>query len=238
MATLATKIKKELRAEADPVRAAVSKSFFKTGKGQYSEGDVFIGVSVPVSRAFAKKYFGSIDTSDILELLISREHEYRLLALHILVLQYKHADIKNRKKIAQLYLAHTAYINNWDLVDTSAAAIIGGYVLETNNEKILYKLIKSQNLWERRIAMIASHAYIKIGEPVHTFALARVLFVDPHDLSHKATGWMLREVGKYSGLPLLRDFLLTYYSAIPRTALRYAIEHFPEKERKELLKHR
>lgn len=224
-----------MRAEADPARAAISKTFFKTGIGQYGEGDVFIGISVPATRAIAKKYASDISLEDIAALLASREHEYRLLALHILVLQYKKGDLKLRKKIAIFYLAHTAHINNWDLVDTSAAAILGVYTLETKNEKILYKLIKSKNLWERRIAMIATHAYIKTGEPVHTFALAQVLFKDPHDLSHKATGWMLREVGKYSGLTLLRDFLLTHYSAIPRTALRYAIEHFTEKERKEIL---
>ena len=238
MTILATKIKKEMRAQADLSRAAVSKSFFKTGIGQYGEGDVFIGVSVPATRVIAKKYASTATFEDITILLVSAEHEYRLLALHILVLQYKNGDANMRKKIMLFYLAHTAYINNWDLVDTSAAAIVGVYTLDTKNEKILYTLIKSQNLWERRIAMIASHAYIKTGEPIHTFALAQVLFADPHDLSHKATGWMLREVGKYSGLPLLREFLLTYYSAIPRTALRYAIEHFPEKERKAILKHR
>lgn len=224
-----------MRAQADPSRADISKSFFKTGKGQYGEGDIFIGVSVPATRVIAKKYASMATFEDIAALLASREHEYRLLALHILVLQYKKGDAALCKKIMTFYLAHTAHINNWDLVDTSAAAIVGDHILETKNEKILYKLIQSKNLWERRIAIIASHAYIKIGEPAHTFALAQVLFKDPHDLSHKATGWMLREVGKYSGLPLLRDFLLTYYTSIPRTALRYAIEHFPEKERKMIL---
>ncbi|MEI6022742.1 MAG: DNA alkylation repair protein [bacterium] len=234
MKSIVAVIKKELQTYASPERARISKSFFKTGKGQYGEGDVFIGVPVPDTRIVAKKYV-YVDFENILEILASREHEYRLLALHILVLQYKKADIATRKKIAQLYLAHTAYINNWDLVDTSAAAIIGSYVLETKNEKILYKLIQSKNLWERRIAMIATHAYIKTGDPSHTFAFAQILFADPHDLSHKATGWMLREVGKYSGLSVLKEFLITHYVHIPRTALRYAIEHFPEKERKELL---
>ena len=236
MSALVAEIKKELQTYANPERVRISKSFFKTGIGQYGEGDVFIGVSVPDTRTVAKKYVSDIGFEDIAELLASREHEYRLLALHILVLQYKKADIKMRKKIAVFYLAHTAHINNWDLVDTSAAAILGMYTLETHNEKILYKLIQSKNLWERRIAMIATHAYIKSGDSTHTFALAQILFADPHDLSHKATGWMLREVGKHSGLPVLKDFLLAHYSSIPRTALRYAIEHFPEKERKIILK--
>lgn len=231
-------IKKELRVYVSADRAAVSKSFFKTGKGQYGEGDVFIGVSVPDTRTVAKKYAPVVSFEDIESLLESPEHEYRLLALHILVLKYKKADTAMRKKIVLFYLAHTVYINNWDLVDTSATAIVGNYTREIENQKILYKLIESKNLWERRIAMVASHAYIKIGEPAHTFAFAQILFADPHDLSHKATGWMLREVGKYSGLALLKDFLLAHYGAVPRTTLRYAIEHFPEKERKILLKYR
>lgn len=235
MQKLVDSMKKDMGQYASPARAAMSKTFFKTRKGQYGEGDVFIGVSVPDTRIVAKRYTDSAKLEDIALLLASPEHEYRLLALHILVLQYKKADTKTKQRIAQFYLAHTKHINNWDLVDTSAAVIVGGYTREIKKEKILYKLIRSKNLWERRIAMIATHAYIKAGESAHTFALAQVLFSDPHDLSHKSTGWMLREVGKYVGLPLLRDFLLAHYSAIPRTALRYAIEHFPETERKNIL---
>jgi len=222
-------LKKELAAAADPERARDSAWFFKTGKGQYGHGDRFIGITVPEMRRIAHRY-SHLPLADIAKLLASPIHEHRFVALEILVAQYER---ENSPAIFNFYLKHTGFINNWDLVDTSAPYIVGQHLL-TRSRKILYRLAKSRNLWERRIAIIATMSLIRAGELEDTFGIAKILLSDEHDLIHKAIGWMLREAGKQSPPALLR-FLKQNYSALPRTALRYAIERFPAERRKKIL---
>ncbi|MFA5997031.1 MAG: DNA alkylation repair protein [Candidatus Paceibacterota bacterium] len=217
-------------------KAKASAWFFKTGKGQYGHGDVFIGVTVPEQRNIAKKYF-DIPFLEVTKLLESKYHECRLTALLILVHQYKIGNEKTRDKIAKFYLKHTKYINNWDLVDLSAIYILGDYLFD-KDRAVLYKLVKSKNIWERRIAIITTHGFIRKREYADTLKLAEILLSDTHDLIHKATGWMLREVGKRVSRPALILFLNTHIERMPRTTLRYAIEHFPELERKAFLARR
>lgn len=214
-------------------KAESSAWFFKTGVGQYGYGDVFIGVTVPEQRKIAKQYF-DLPFEQVSKLLESKYHECRLTALLILVHQYKEGDERTREKIAKFYLKHTKYINNWDLVDLSASYVLGDYLL-TRDRTVLYKLVKSKNIWERRIAIITTHCFIRNGEYEDTFKLAEILLIDNHDLIHKAVGWMLREVGKRCSRKELVSFLDAHIKKIPRTTLRYAIEHFPEKERKAFL---
>lgn len=214
-------------------KAASSTWFFKTGKGQYGHGDVFIGVTVPEQRKVARA-FRELSLAEATKLLKSKIHEHRLTALLILVEQYKNGDETARAKIAKLYFTHTKHINNWDLVDASAPYIIGQYLLD-KNRRALYKLAKSKNLWERRIAIVATFAFIRHGESADTFAIAELLLSDTHDLIHKATGWMLREVGKHVSRPALMEFINLHKADMPRTTLRYAIEHFPPETRKAFL---
>ena len=208
--------------------------FFKTGPGEYAAGDLFIGINVPVLRSLAKKY-QSLSLGEVLHLLKSRIHEERLLSLLILILKYRAGDLVVKKKIYRAYLAHTAYINNWDLVDLSAGYIVGKYLLK-RDRKILLKLAQSKNLWERRIAMIATFAFIYEGEFEWTFKIAKILLHDEHDLIQKAVGWMLREVGKRVSQKELEDFLKENAKTMPRTMLRYAIERLPEPKRQYYLK--
>jgi len=222
-----------LKAEADPKKASFFARFFKTGKGEYAEGDVFLGLTVPQSRLIGKEFEG-ISLDEIEKLLASKLHEVRLVALLVLVAQFKKGDQKKQKDIFTFYLAHTARVNNWDLVDMSAPQIVGGYLLK-KDRKILYKLAKSKNIWERRIAVIATYSFIRNGEFDDTFALSLVLINDKHDLIHKAVGWMLREVGKKNE-KVLSTFLDVTCLKLPRTALRYSIERFPEKIRLSYLK--
>jgi 3-methyladenine DNA glycosylase AlkD len=222
-------LKKELAAAADPERARNLTWFFKTGKGQYGHGDRFIGLTVPVLRRIAHRYV-HLPPTDVAKLLASPIHEHRFVALEILVAQY---ELENSRAIFDFYLKHTRFVNNWDLVDTSAPYIVGEHLL-TRPRRILYRLARSRNLWERRIAIVSTLTLIRAGEIEDTFAIAKVLLADDHDLIHKAVGWMLREAGKQSAPALLR-FLKQNYSALPRTALRYAIERFPAKQRKEML---
>ncbi|MFA6050788.1 MAG: DNA alkylation repair protein [Candidatus Paceibacterota bacterium] len=222
-----------LKANADPRKAGFLSGFFKTGKGEYAEGDVFLGLTVPESRLIAKE-FGELNFEEIEKLLASSFHEARLIALLILVSQFKKGDQKKQKDIFNFYLAHTEDINNWDLVDTSAPQIVGGYLLK-KDRKILYKLAKSKNIWERRIAIVSTYSFIRNGGFDDTLALSLVLMKDKHDLIHKAVGWMLREVGKKNE-KVLSAFLDTHCLALPRTALRYSIERFPEKIRLSYLK--
>jgi 3-methyladenine DNA glycosylase AlkD len=226
------KLRSKLAAAGDPRRAASAVWFFKTGEGQYGEGDRFIGVPVPTLRKIALRYI-HLSFADMLRLLASKIHEHRAAALEILVAQYKSADVAGRQTIFNFYLANTAGINNWDLVDVSARDIVGGHLLN-RGKKILYRLARSKNLWERRIAIIATLKFLKAGRTAETFRLAKLLLADPHDLIHKAVGWALREAGKVSPGEL-RKFLETNYDAMPRTALRYAIERFSPAERKRLL---
>ena len=227
-------IRKETKRLADPEKAKILQRFFKTGPGQYGEGDVFAGITVPVIRKLVRKR-QDISPAEASELLRSPIHEERLLALLILVEKARRGDDATRKHIYRLYLKNTRYINNWDLVDLSAEHIVGAWLADRDKKK-LYRLAKSKSLWERRIAILATFHDIKRGIPDHTLALADVLMEDRHDLIHKAVGWMLREVGKRCSADTLREFLRTRYPFMPRTMLRYAIERFPEAERKAYLR--
>src|SRR3989344_4326457 len=226
-------LQNEFKLLADAERALISQRFFKTGPGQYGEGDIFVGLTVPQMRLLAKKYH-NLSLMDIEKLLRSKIHEVRFLALVILVNQFKKADEKIQEQIYNFYLKHTKHINNWDLVDTSAAYIVGPF-LQNKDKTILTKLAHSKNLWERRIALLSTFHYIKQGEADETFRIAELLLADKHDLIHKAVGWMLREMGKRSS-PALRKFLDKNAKDMPRTALRYAIEKFPERERLKYLR--
>lgn len=231
----ASKIKRALRAQATPARAKSSQWFFKTEKGQYGHGDVFIGVSVPDQRLVAKQFFQT-SLAEVLKLLHSQVHEERLTALIILVNQFeKSKDQAVRKKIYQAYLANTRWINNWDLVDTSAPKIVGGY-LGAQALPVLKRLAHSKNLWEKRIAMVATQYQINRGDCQPAMAIAAVVLHDKHDLMHKATGWMLREVGIKCSQPVLEKFLRQHAATMPRTALRYAVEKFPKAKQQRYLK--
>ena len=214
-------------------KTAILERFFKTGPGQYGAGDVFWGLSVPQSRIIAKKY-QNLSLVEVKKLLASPVHEIRLIALLILVEQFQAGDIMVQKTIINFYLKNTKHINNWDLVDLSASKILGTWLLDKDS-KILYKLVNSKNLWERRIAIVATYAFIKVNNFKHTLKLAEKLLADKHDLMHKASGWMLREMGKRSK-PDLVNFLKKYYRKMPRTMLRYAIEKFSESDRQFYLK--
>jgi len=225
-------IRAELQGLANPKRAAVSLSFFKTGPGQYGEGDKFLGLSVPQMRQLARKY-RALDDDAALELLASPWHEERLVALLLLVDGYKRGDEKRRHRIHRAYLANTRWINNWDLVDSSAEYVIGQH-LDAEEIALLQKLAPSKDLWERRIAIVATFHFIKRNEFRPTLKIATMLLDDSHDLIHKAVGWMLREVGKRDR-KVLDAFLERSYKTMPRTMLRYAIERHPESIRKRYL---
>jgi len=204
--------------------------FFKTGPGDYAEHDRFLGVPVPVVRKIAKQY-AHISLQEITVLLASRNNEERLLALFILNLQYKKANDQERHAIYSFYMNNLKQVNNWNLVDSSAHEIIGAHLFNYNSDKnILIKLAQSTNLWERRIAIIATLYFIRTLDFSWTITLAEILLTDAHDLIHKAVGWMLREVGQKDEIPL-RDFLDKHASRMPRTMLRYAIEKFSPQER-------
>ncbi len=226
-------IRRRLMAHADAASVPVAQRFFKTGPGEYGEGDVFIGVRVPALRAVCRECRGA-DLDAIYPLLRSGVHEERSLALLMLVDAFTRGDEARKRAIYDAYLAHAAFINNWDLVDASAAQIVGGW-LSDRSRTPLRKLAKSSSLWERRIAIIATFHFIRRGEFEETFRIADLLLRDPHDLIHKAVGWMLREVGNRDGAAE-RRFLDDRYSKMPRTMLRYAIEKFPERERQRYLK--
>lgn len=225
-------IRRRLTAVARPERAAVNASFFKTGPGEYGEGDRFIGVNVPTLRKLSRE-FQDIPLRSVATMLSSRWHEERLLALLILVRQYQQGERKQRDSIHSVYLRNTRYVNNWDLVDLSAEHIVGGH-LRGANRALLVRLAKSKDLWERRIAMLATFHYIKAGEFKDALRIATLLLDDPHDLIHKAVGWMLREIGNRDRR-VEEAFLSQHASRMPRTMLRYAIERFPEPLRRRYL---
>ncbi len=231
------KIIAELKKAGSKSQAALLARFFKTGPGQYGAGDVFLGIKVPVTRKIALKYI-DLDFPAISKLLASEYHEARLAALLILVAKYqKTKDRKVKEKIAKFYLRHTKRINNWDLVDLSAPKILGDYFwAAAQKDEILHKLARSKNLWERRIAMLSTFAFIQKGRADESLVIAKQLLSDEHDLMHKAVGWMLREVGKRVSKKKLTSFLDKEIKNIPRTALRYAIEHFSPAEREHYLK--
>ncbi len=221
-----------LRTHASPIRAEISQRFFKTGAGEYGEGDQFLGVTVPQTRKVARAY-REMSLKEVQVLVKSALHEDRLLGLLIMVGQFQRAKTnEERKKIVDVYLslAHQGHVNNWDLVDTSAYHIVGAYVYEQPSD-LLDKLAGSKNLWERRIAIVATFYFICQGESGPTFRIAKRLLADSHDLIHKAVGWMLREVGKRCSEKELEGFLNVHYQRMPRTMLRYAIERLPEGRR-------
>ena len=225
--------RRDLQALADGGIAAHSQRFFKTGPGEYAEGDRFIGVRVPAIRGVAKQY-RALPHAGVLSLLRSEIHEERLLALLILCDQYKRGDVAERKRIYDAYLGHTAFINNWDLVDASAHKIVGPH-LENRSRRPLDRLARSKSLWERRVAVIATFFFIQREEFDDTLRIADRILDDREDLIHKAVGWMLREVGKRD-LQREEAFLQDRYGRMPRTMLRYAIERFPERRRQAYLK--
>ncbi len=228
------KILKEIEKHKDLTKGNFLGRFFKTGPGQYGEGDVFWGLSVPTSRKIALKY-QDLSLSDIKKLLEHKVHEVRLIGIIILVYCYdksdKNNDEKGKKKLADFYLKNAKRVNNWDLVDTSASNILGSYLYLKKDKSILLKLAKSKNLWEQRIAIIATFYFIKKGDPEWTFKIGEMYMDHKHDLIHKATGWMLREVGKKVGEKPLKMFLNKHAHCMPRTMLRYAIEKFDNKTR-------
>ena len=229
------RIRRELRGQADPKAAAVLQAFFKTGRGEYAEGDRFLGVKVPSIRRLARAH-RDLSHAEVLTLLRSRWHEERLLALLILVAQYQRATARDRAAIYRAYRSNTRYVNNWDLVDLSAEHIIGAHV-DPARLAVLERMARSRFLWNRRIAILATFHWIKQGIFEPTLRIAELLLLDRHDLIHKAVGWMLREVGKRD-LASERAFLCTHYRRMPRTMLRYAIERFPEQERRRYLQGR
>ncbi|GDY19944.1 hypothetical protein LBMAG56_12890 [Verrucomicrobiota bacterium] len=227
-------LRQALRRFADPTRAAGALRYFKTGPGEYGAGDQFLGVTVPQTRSLLPAS-DALSESDMLTLLRSEWHEERLLALLILVRRFTKSahDDATRAHLVKFYLANTAWINNWDLVDSSAPQILGTWLL-TRDRRSLYGLAKSKSLWEQRIAIIATQAFIREGQYDDTLALCEHFLPHPHDLIHKACGWMLREVGKRDGA-VLRRFLQQHAGRMPRTMLRYAIERLPATERQQYL---
>jgi 3-methyladenine DNA glycosylase AlkD len=220
----------DLRKKTKAGKAEGLSRFFKTAKGQYGYGDVFLGVMVPQQREVAKK-FKNLPNTEITKLLKSKFHECRLTALFILVQKYKTAQVKDREIIFNIYISNTKYINNWDLVDLSAPNIVG-FHLSDKPKNILYDFSKSDDLWKKRIAIIATLYFIaRQNNFKDTLKISETLLSDKHDLIHKAVGWMLREVGKRDET-VLKNFLNKHYKEMPRTALRYSIERFPEKTRK------
>jgi 3-methyladenine DNA glycosylase AlkD len=229
----AQEISKILRRLADPQIAEHSQRFFKTGPGQYGEGDLFLGIRVPVLREQAKR-FKDAPLVEVQSLLKSPFHEERLCALLLLAQKFSQSNPAHQKAIYELYLNNTRYINNWDLVDLSAYWIVGAWLMDKDRQP-LYTLAHSKSLWERRIAIIATFHFIKDRQFADTLAIAALLLTDREDLMHKAVGWMLREVGKRD-LTQEIEFLNAHYRQMPRTMLRYAIEKFPENERLKYLK--
>jgi len=227
-------LKEELKKFARPEGAKALARYFKTGPGEYGEGDAFLGLKTEETRSVALKYL-DLPLTEIKKLLTSKIHEERGVALMILGRQFTKGDLRAKTRIHKFYLQNLAGINNWDLVDTSAPTIVGEYLnLAKSPHNLLYRLARSKNLWERRIAIMATYPFIKKGSFVDTFKLAETLLGDKEDLLHKAVGWMLREVGKID-LAAEEKFLRRYANKMPRTMLRYAIEKFPEEKRRRYL---
>jgi 3-methyladenine DNA glycosylase AlkD len=232
-------LNKRIEKQKNPKKAELLQRFFKTKKGEYGEGDIFLGITVPIQRKIASE-FKTISLNEIQMLLDSKIHEKRMVGLFILIEQYKKTckekDNKKQKIVFDFYLSNAKKnnINNWDLVDLSAPNIIGDYLLNKERD-ILYKLAKSDNLWEKRIGVLSTFAFIRQNDFKDSLIISEILLKDKHDLIHKAVGWMLREIGKRN-LKILEDFLKKHYKNMPRTMLRYAIEKFDENERKKWLK--
>lgn len=234
--SIVSEIKTALQELSIPGKAEIMQAFFKTGKGEYGEGDVFIGVTVPDHRSVAKEFYNKISLAELSQLLSSKIHEHRLTALLILVHQFeKTKDKIKQKEIIDFYLKHTKYINNWDLVDTSCYKILGRYCFENQDSKLLDKLSESENMWEKRMAIVATMHHIKKGKFELAKAFALKNLKHPHDLMHRANGWLLREMGNKNETELL-NFLNMHYKEMPRTCLRYAIEKLEEEVRQNYLK--
>lgn len=230
----ASDVKNALQRIANPEKALLLQGFFKTGEGQYGEGDLFLGITVPQQRTISKT-FKELPLTEIETLLHEPFHECRLTALIILVNRFKKTKTDaDRKLIVDLYLRNTAYINNWDLVDLSACYILGEYLLD-KDRSLIYRLAESDSLWEQRIAVLTTFTFIRNEDFADNLLIAEMLLNHKHDLMHKAIGWMLREIGKRNK-SILVDFLMQYSIQMPRTMLRYAIEKFPEEERQYFLK--
>jgi 3-methyladenine DNA glycosylase AlkD len=228
-----TEIKKDIRKNADPQKAVLLQRFFKTGPGEYGNGDIFLGIMVPVQRSIAKKY-KELSLKDLKELLYSDKHEERLIALLILIEQFKKGDEQKKEDIFTFYHFHRKRINNWDLVDLTAHIISGSYLMD-KDKSLLYKLAESKNIWDRRIAVMSTFHFIKNNVFDDALCIAEQLLHDKHDLIQKAVGWMLREIGNRD-MNTEEEFLEKHYKKMPRTMLRYAIEKFPEKKRLAYLK--
>lgn len=227
-------VRKDLRVMADPVKAKILQGFFKTGPGQYGEGDLFLGITVPQSRQVARK-FRWLPLQDVKTVLYSGVHEERLVALLILVQKYcSSASDREKEEVVRFYIENLKQVNNWDLVDLSAPSILGAY-LKDGDRALLYNLTRSDSVWERRIAIVATLYFIRNNEFSDTLKIVAMLLQDGHDLIHKAAGWMLREVGKRDAA-VEEAFLEKHYRAMPRTMLCYAIERLPEKKRRRYMK--
>ena len=225
-------LRHELKKEENPVQAKLLQRFFKTGKGEYGEGDIFLGIKVPVQRSIAKKHIG-LSLPKLQELLESKIHEERLVSLLILVEKFKKSTELDKANIFNFYIKNSKRVNNWDLVDLSSHCIVGEFLID-KDKKILYNLAESSNLWEKRISIISTFAFIRKNKFDDALRLAQILLKDKHDLIHKVVGWMLREIGK-KDQETLEKFLEKNYKEMPRTMLRYAIEKFPEDKRKAYL---
>ncbi len=225
------KLRKDLKKLANSKKAKLLSGFFKTGKGEYGEGDIFLGIIVPDARKIVKKYYKDICLIELQELVSSKFHEERLTALLILVEKYK---VENKKEIFEFYIKNLKYINNWDLVDVTSPRIVGEYLLD-KDKSVLYKLSKSKDLWEKRVSIISTLRFIKDNSFKDTLKISEILLNDKHDLIHKAVGWMLREVGK-KDQKTEEEFLKKYYKQMPRTMLRYAIERFSQEKREFYMK--
>lgn len=225
-------LEKDLEKYRNPEKNVFMQRFFKTGKGQYGEGDIFLGLTVPQSRSIAAKYY-DLPLSDIKKLLESPIHEKRLIALAIIVHNFQKGTEEKKKEIYDFYVGSLKHVNNWDLVDISADKIMGAFLFKKNS-KVLYDLARSKDLWEKRVAIIATYYFIRNNEFDDTLKISEILLHDSHDLIHKAVGWMLREVGKRDEKKE-KEFLDKYAAVMPRTMLRYAIEKFSDAERKKYM---
>lgn len=228
-------VAKELNAHENPADAEFLQRFFKTGKGQYGEGDVFIGLRVPQTRMITKKY-RDLPLAEIEKLLDSPIHEHRLAAVIIMAERAKRAKEFEKKDLYDLYLRRTDRINNWDIVDTSCRDVVGGYLMHKARDP-LYKLARSEKMWERRISVVSTWQFIRVGDLDDTFKIAEMLLDDKQDLMHKATGWMLREAGKRDEARL-KDFLDQHAAVMPRTMLRYSLEKLHPADRAYYMKFR
>ncbi|WDF47685.1 DNA alkylation repair protein [Chryseobacterium sp. KACC 21268] len=236
--SLLKEVKQALSDLSIPENVEILQKFFKTGKGEYAEGDLFIGVRVPDQRKVAKEFYNKISLEELSELLSSKYHEHRLTALLMLILKFEKSKEKSlQKEIIDFYLSHLDFINNWDLVDTSCYKILGRYCFENQEEKLLIDLSNSDKMWKKRIAIVGTMHYIKKGSFELTKEFAERNLHHPHDLMHKANGWLLREMGNKNEQELL-GFLNLHYKEMPRTCLRYAIEKLDESLRQDYLKGR